>query len=154
MERDAVISIRGMQEYEDAEPDVVELVTRGRIARDSGRCTLSYQESELTGLEGTWTTIHVEGDQVTLIREGEFNTQMVFQEGRRHLSMYTTPYGTMAVGVHTWRLMADLNEHGGEIEIDYALEIDHAVVGRNLFHIDVRDVKVPEPDSAGGIIPS
>ena len=95
MEKEVVISIKGMQNFEGALPDVIELVTEGRLARDGESYTLSYQESELTGLEGTLTTIQVDGEQVTLMRVGEFNSQLVFQEGRRHLSMYNTPYGAM-----------------------------------------------------------
>lgn len=101
MEKDVVISIKGMQKYEGNDPDTVELVTAGRLMKDKAGYTLSYQESEITGLEGTLTTIQVEGEQVTLMRMGEFNSQMVFQEGRRHLSMYNTPYGAMSVGVNT-----------------------------------------------------
>ena len=139
MEKDVVISIKGMQQYEDTDPDTIELVTAGRMQRVGESYTLSYQESELTGLEGTLTTIQVEGEQVTLMRVGEFNAQMVFQEGRRHLSMYNTPYGAMAVGVNTRRLLADLNDHGGDIEIDYAVEVDHAIAGRNIFQIKVKE---------------
>ena len=65
MEKEVVISIKGMQNFEGALPDVIELVTEGRLARDGESYTLSYQESELTGLEGTLTTIQVDGDQVT-----------------------------------------------------------------------------------------
>ena len=36
-------------------------------------------------------------------------------------------------------MRANLDERGGEIEIDYAIEIDHAVAGENMFHIDVRE---------------
>ena len=166
MEKDVVISIKGMQKYENAEPDTIELVTGGRLERETaGRLmkdkagyTLSYQESEITGLEGTLTTIQVEGEQVTLMRMGEFNAQMVFQEGRRHLSMYNTPYGamsvgvntrhlsmyntpygTMSIGVNTRHLTAQVGESGGDIEIDYAIEIDHAIAGRSVFQIKVRE---------------
>ena len=139
MEKDVVISIKGMQKYEGNDPDTVELVTAGRLMKDKAGYTLSYQESEITGLEGTLTTIQVEGEQVTLMRAGEFNAQMVFQEGRRHLSMYNTPYGAMAIGVNTRHLMADLNDHGGDIEIDYAIEVDHAIAGRNVFQIKVKE---------------
>ena len=141
MEKDVVISIKGMQQYEDADPDTIELVTAGRLQKEGESYTLSYQESEVTGLEGTLTTIQVEGEQVTLMRMGEFNAQMVFQEGRRHLSMYNTPYGAMAIGVNTRRLLADLNDQGGDIEIDYAIEIDHAIAGRNIFQIKVKEAK-------------
>jgi len=139
MEKDVVISIRGMQKYEGAPPDVVELVTEGRLTRDGESYTLSYRESELTGLGGTLTTIQVEAEQVTLMRVGEYNSQLVFQEGRRHLSMYNTPYGAMAIGVHTRRLLADLNDQGGNIEVDYAVEVDHALAGRNIFRINVKE---------------
>ena len=139
MEKDVVISIKGMQNYEGEDSDTIELVTEGHLTRDEGGYTLSYQESELTGLEGTLTTIQVEGEQVTLMRVGEVNSQMVFQEGRRHLSMYNTPYGAMAIGVNTRRLLAELNDQGGDIEIDYAIEIDHAIAGRNMFQIKVKE---------------
>ena len=134
-----IISIRGMQSYEDAEDETIELVTEGRLEEDgSDGFTLSYQESELTGLEGTLTTFQIEKDRITLMRVGEVNSQMVFEEGRRHLSMYNTPYGALSIGISTRRMKADLGRSGGDIEIDYAIEIDHAVAGQNLFQINVR----------------
>ena len=139
MDKDVVISIKGMQQYEGALPDAVELVTAGRLSREGESYTLSYQESELTGLGGTLTTILVDGEQVTILRVGEFNSQMVFQEGRRHLSMYNTPYGAMAIGVHTLHLLADLDGQGGRIEVDYTIEVDHALAGRSVFHINVKE---------------
>ena len=141
MEKEVVISIKGMQNYEGALPDVVELVTQGRLAREGERYTLSYQESELTGLSGTLTTIRVDGPEVTLMRVGEFNSQMVFQEGRRHLSMYNTPYGAMTIGVNTRHLLAELTDQGGDIEVDYTIEVDHAMAGRNVFRINVKEAE-------------
>ena len=64
---------------------------------------------------------------------------MVFEEGRRHLSMYDTPYGALSVGINTRKMRAELDARGGNIEIDYAIEIDHAVAGENLFRINVRE---------------
>ena len=140
MENNVIISIQGKQSFEAQGDDTIELVTEGCLEPDGDDgYTLSYQESELTGLEGTLTTFQVEPDRVTLLRVGEFNSQMVFQEGRRHLAMYNTPYGSMTIGVNTRHLHADLTERGGDIEIDYAIEIDHTVAGRNVFQINVRE---------------
>ena len=140
MENNVIISIQGKQSFEAQGDDTIELVTEGCLEPDGDDgYTLSYQESELTGLEGTLTTFQVEPDRVTLLRVGEFNSQMVFQEGRRHLAMYNTPYGSMTIGVNTRHLQADLTECGGDIEIDYAIEIDHTVAGRNVFQINVRE---------------
>ena len=139
MENNVIISIRGEQSFEDQEPEVIELVTEGRLEREGNSYTLSYQESELTGMEGTLTTFQIEPERVTLMRVGEYSSQMVFQMGRRHMSLYNTPHGSMTIGVNTRHLLADLTDHGGEIEIDYAIEIDHALAGRNIFQIKVQE---------------
>ena len=46
MEKNVIISIKGTQKYENADQDVIELVTEGRLEREGGSYTLSYQESE------------------------------------------------------------------------------------------------------------
>ena len=139
MEKNVIISIKGVQRLEDADPDTMEFVTEGRLEQEGNSYTLSYQESKLTGLEGTLTTFQIERDRVTLLRVGEVNSQMVFEEGRRHLSMYDTPYGALSVGINTRKMRAELDARGGSIEIDYAIEIDHALAGQNLFRIHVRE---------------
>ena len=53
--------------------------------------------------------------------------------------MYDTPYGALSIGINTRKMRDALDDHGGQIEIDYAIEIDHAVAGENAFHIDVRE---------------
>ena len=142
VEKDVIISIRGMQDLEGVGDDVIELVTEGRLRQEGEKdFLLSYQESELTGLDGTMTTLQIHEDKVTLLRTGEVNTQMVFEEGKRHLSLYETPYGALSVGVNTRRMDLHLGSGGGDIEIDYAIEIDHTVAGENLFRIQVREPK-------------
>ena len=141
MQKDVVISVKGIQKYENVKSDTVELVTTGTLQEENGIYVLTYEESEITGLEGTQTVITVEGEQVTLVRSGQYNSQMVFQEGRRHLSMYNTPYGELAIGVNTRFLLADLNENGGDIEADYTIELEHSMVGRNVFNINIKEAE-------------
>ena len=138
MHDNVIISIRGRQVNENG-PDEIELVTEGRLTRnEAGDFTVSYQETELTGLEGTTTMLHFDGPRITLLREGTVNSQMVFEEGRRHLSMYETPYGALSVGINTRRVRNTIGESGGDLEIDYAIEIDNLVAGRNFFSMNVR----------------
>lgn len=138
---DVIISIRGRQTTADG-GDEMELVTPGRLEREAGGgITVSYQETELTGMEGTTTVVRVDGPCVTLLREGTINSQMVFEEGRRHLSMYETPYGSLSVGIDTRRMKSTLGERGGDLEIDYAIEIDNLLAGQNFFRMNVREDK-------------
>ena len=141
MEKDVVISIRGMQKYDGADEDSIELVTEGRLTdRGEEGLHLVYQESELTGMEGTQTSFQIEKNgRVTLVRSGGVNSQMVFEVGKSHLSLYQTPYGDLSIGVRTDKIRNTLEMTGGELEIQYAIEIDQTMAGHNIFHIQVRE---------------
>ena len=138
MEEHVIISNKGSQLYEGQDPDVTELVTAGTLRREQEGYTIAYQETELTGLEGTTTKLRIEGPRVTLLRQGSVNSQMIFEVGRKHLSMYETPYGALAVGIETRRLKNTVDEAGGDLEIDYAIEIDNLLAGKSLFQLNVK----------------
>lgn len=139
-ENNVIISIKSVQTFEDQTPETVELTTAGRLEPDGDQgYNLSYQESEVTGMEGTLTTFQIEKDRITLMRLGQFNSQMVFEEGRRHLSMYESPYGTLSVGINTRKMRADLDLRGGTISLAYDIELNHAVAGMTTFEIQVRE---------------
>ena len=145
MTKNVIISIQGKQSFPECEPEIIELVTEGKLEdRGEEGIVLTYQESEVTGLEGTVTTIQVEPRRVTLIRMGSVNSQMVFEEGRRHQSMYNTPYGALEIGLHTRKIRTSLDRRGGDVTIYYALEIEHGAAGRNMFRINVRPATLPQ----------
>ena len=138
-EKTVMISIRGFQAYEGTEENSMNLLTQGKLAQTKEGYQISYEETELTGMEGTTTVFQIEGPRVTLLRTGSVCSQMVFEEGRRHHSLYATPYGNLEVGVSTSRLSSTIGRQGGELEIDYSIEIDHALAGHNGFRISVRE---------------
>ena len=134
-----LLTIRSEQHYENTEPDSIELMTEGTLtATGEGGVVLSYQESELTGLEGTTTTFEIRGSQVILSRTGSVNSQMVFEEGKQHTSLYETPFGELAIDIQTSRLRHSLTEQGGLMDLRYSISVDHSVTGRNAFKIRVR----------------
>ena len=112
-----LLSIRGEQYFDDIDPDATELMTEGTMALTEDGIVLSYEESELTGMEGTTTTFEVKGPRVTLTRSGAVNSQMVFEEGRQHTSLYETPFGELSVDIQTSELKHNLSERGGLMEI-------------------------------------
>lgn len=138
MNENVILSIRGSQIYDGQQPEVTELVTEGTLRREGDGYVIAYQESELTGLEGTTTKLHIDGPRVVLLREGNVNSQMIFEVGEKHLSMYETPYGSLAVGIDTQHIKNSVSEAGGDLEIRYAIEIDNLVAGRSLFQLNVK----------------
>ena len=133
-----LLSIRGEQYFDDIDPDATELMTEGTMVLTEDGMVLSYEETELTGMEGTTTTFEVKGPQVILTRTGTVNSQMVFEEGRQHTSLYETPFGELSVDIQTSELKHNLSERGGLMEIKYSIAVEHTVTGRNCFKIRVR----------------
>jgi uncharacterized beta-barrel protein YwiB (DUF1934 family) len=95
-------------------------------------------------MEGTLTSFHILPDRVVLTRTGELNSQMVFQKGVRHLSLYSTPMGSMEVGVATRVMRSTIGEGGGELEVDYAIDINHQMAGQNSFSLTVREARISQ----------
>lgn len=119
--------------------DGMELITEGKYAVDGDGIRFSYMESELTGLEGTKTDFLVTPEEVIMSRNGTVTSQMVFRKGKKQHFAYETPYGTLTMGLDTHRVSHALGEHGGEMEIEYDIDLDRAVFSRNRFRINVRD---------------
>ncbi len=138
IEKDVIISIKGTQTTED-DSDAYELVTDGTYSFSDSSCQFTYMESELTGLDGTKTTFQINNDQVMLTREGSFNSQMVFEKGKKHYFLYETPYGSTTMGINTHKFSSGLSENGGNIELSYAVDLDNVILGKNNFEINIRE---------------
>ena len=139
MKKDVIITMRGLQSFEDTDNDSVELVTSGRFYEKGGSYYVSYKETELTGLGDTTTTVKIEDDKVTVIRFGDLQTHMIFEEGQKHISYYDMGFGALTVGVSTKSIDKNLNESGGRMKIDYAMEINNAVAGESALLMDIRE---------------
>ena len=87
-------------------------------------------------------------DAIELVTDGQYcykngsgtlTSRMVFREGKKSTFLYDTPYGSTTMGLDTHKIRSTLGERGGDLEIDYIVDFDHAVVGRNRFKINVRE---------------
>lgn len=136
--REIILSIRGQQRYEDQEAEVIELVTEGTMDFRDGGWDISYQESALTGLEGVTTTFRVEQGKVTLSRTGKLRSQMVFQQGVVHESLYQTEFGALMLAVKSTRVFCDIVPDGGVIDLVYRIEIENTAAGEIDYHLDIR----------------
>ena len=138
MKREVLLTIRGQQTYSDQEPETVELVTEGVLESIENGWKLTYEESDLTGLKGVTTTFQVEPGKVTLSRNGPLNSQMVFQEGVFHESLYQMEFGALMITVCANRVAYDIGEQGGTIDLTYAIEIEQSAAGYIEYHLDIQ----------------
>ena len=138
MKQDVVLAVRGKQTYQNQEPDIIELVTEGTMEFRDGGWDISYEESELTGLAGVTTTFRVERDKITLTRTGKLNSQMVFQQGVSHDSLYQMEFGALMITVTAKFMYFDLVPDGGTIDLVYGISIENTEAGEIDYHLDIR----------------
>ncbi|MBD5151595.1 MAG: DUF1934 domain-containing protein [Oscillibacter sp.] len=140
MEKQIILFVRGEQTYDGVAPEVTELATEGVMTLDGDAISLAYEETELTGMEGTTTRFTLQGDRVVLERTGTIQSRMEFKQGERSSSLYETPWGTMVVDIATTKLAHRLNERGGVLEIVFTIAVNHQVTGENRFKIRVKEM--------------
>ena len=140
MKQNVVLAIRGRQNYEDQEPDIIELATEGTMEFRDGGWDISYEETALTGLEGVTTLFRVEPDKVILTRTGKLHSQMVFQKGVVHESLYQMDFGTLMIAVCAQFLYFDITPEGGMIDLVYTIDIENSACGTVDYHLDIRAI--------------
>ena len=138
MKQAVMLSIRGRQSYDGHEPEVIELVTDGTMEFRNGGWDIAYEETELTGLEGVTTVFRVEPGKVTLSRTGRLNSQMVFQQGVAHESLYQMEFGALMLTVLATSVYYDIVPDGGVIDLVYNISIENTEAGVIDYHLDIR----------------
>ena len=138
MRKEVILTIRGTQYYEEGQPEVIELVTEGTLELVDGGWEIGYEESELTGLLGVHTTFRVEEKKITLTRTGKLRSQMIFQIGVLHESLYQMEFGALMITVCATKLVHDITENGGTVDLTYGIDIEQSAGGMVEYHLDIR----------------
>lgn len=108
----------------DGEP--IELMTEGRLVTGESRVELVYDEGALSGMEGSVTSLGFDRrtpQMLTMLRSGTVRTAMVFEERRRHMSVYETPFVTFSVCVTARKVVNRLLEDG-TVELRYTTAVN------------------------------
>ncbi len=140
MKKKVWLSIRGQQIIDNEKPEIVELLTEGELYNKNKSNYLLYKESEVSGMEGTTTTVKVDEDHVSIIRLGTTNSHLVFKKGQRKYNSYETPYGQLLLSIFTKDVDIKYNEDKEPVSIhlDYQLNIDGGHGTKNTLEIEVR----------------
>lgn len=133
-----ILRISGTQRFGEDAPETTELVTEGELERRDGALILSYEESELTGMEGTVTTFRIAPPVITLQRTGAVESKMVFTEGVEDRSLYDMGFGALMITVCADTIRSDMSETGGTLDVTYSIVIEQAAAGSVHYRITAR----------------
>lgn len=142
MENNALITLIGKNTV-DGEVDSFELTTEGKYMKQNGKYLVSYEGSEITGYDNTTTTLKIQENLVSMIRFGKSagSSQMIFEENKQYTGVYRTPHGNMSVDVYTNEMQVNVDDCGGEVMLDYFVQLNSCQPVRNNLKVKIRKVE-------------
>lgn len=139
MEKRVLISLTALQRDENGKDETMTLETPGVYREEAGRKTISYEETKISGMEGTTTTLILSDGSVRLNRDGNFLQDLEYREGERSTSLYTTPLGDLEVAVETKRIEDSISEGTGRMRLVYEVELKGLFHHHNEIIVDIRE---------------
>ncbi|OPJ54813.1 DUF1934 domain-containing protein [Alkalithermobacter paradoxus] len=139
MDNKRIIKIKTIQIDSKGEQEEIELVTEGKIFLKNEHIYITYEETELSGMNGTTTTLKIGNQSVIMKRFGNNNSQMVFEKGKRFTTKYKTAYGDLKMEIVTQHIEINVQEDLKKIEvnINYDINISGLFEGKNIMNITV-----------------
>ena len=124
---------------EEPAPEKSEFFAVGKLVETEDRVEIVYEESVLTGMDGSLTSIgfaKAEPEVISMVRQGFVDTAMVFEAGKRHITVYQTPFAEFELSVCALKV-SNLLLREGVIELDYVTELHGARTERCKMNISI-----------------
>lgn len=138
MKKNAIISVVSKQSDSEDDADVIEVVTPGKFYKEDNCYYAVYEETEISGMKGTTTTLKIDEEKFTLVRTGTTNTEMNFKKHVRDLTLYSTPHGALDLTVDTKELKMSVDDNGGDVFIDYDMIVGNQQILSTTLQINIK----------------
>jgi uncharacterized beta-barrel protein YwiB (DUF1934 family) len=141
MKKKALIHVLSSVPDAKEKDDSIEVVTPGKFYKKDKNYYAVYEETEISGMEGTTTTLKIGEEKFSLIRMGTTSTKMDFAINKKNISMYSTPYGTLEININTKKLDINVDDNGGYIYIDYIMSVAGQKPQNTILNINIEPEK-------------
>lgn len=138
MKKDVLITISGIQTGEDNGSDKIEIVTGGSYYKKNNKHYLLYDEIIEGQDEVTKNIARFDEDMFHITKTGFTNVDMSFEENKRNITNYITPFGSLLVGVDASKVSVVENEENIQVDIAYSLDVNYEHFADCTLHMDIQ----------------
>lgn len=140
MDKNVLIHVRGLQLMDsEADQEPLEIVVPGEYYFRNGSHYLRYEEMMEDFSEPTINYIKIAPQGMEVRKKGLVNVHMVFEQGKKNMTYYTTPFGTIQMGIAATNLALDESQNGLNMKVDYALDMNEEHVADCYLSIRVQE---------------
>lgn len=146
MTKEVLLTLRGLQfDQREENADKIEIVTVGDYYKKSDKHYVIYEEITEGFDRPTKNRLKIDSHMVELTRNGLVNVHMIFQENKKNMSNYNTPFGQILVGIDTKRIVIEEREDAVLVDVEYALDINYEFLSDCHIRIEIR----PKEENSG-----
>ncbi len=138
MTKEVLLSLRGLQYQAGEDNDEIETITPAEYYNKNGNHYILYDEVTEGSEELIKNIIKFREDYLEVTKRGIVNVHMVFEEKKKNITNYVTPYGEIIVGVDTGRVHMTEEEERILVQVEYALDVNYVHMADCTINVDVR----------------
>ena len=145
MTKDVIITVCGLQNGPETDGEPIEMITKGEYFYKNEKHYILYEEVMEGETKSTKNRIKIAPGSVELTKNGVVNVHMLFEENKKNITHYNTPYGSLLMGIEAKKVEIAEAEDEIKVSVDYALELNEE-------HAADCDIKITvRSKSAGGV---
>lgn len=142
MTKDILLKISGLQFTADNgdanEPEPVEIIAPGEYYYKNGKHYILYDEF-MEGFDSvTKNVLKLQDNSLEITKRGNSNVHMIFEKDKMNMTCYTTPFGSMMMGIDAHSISIEESESEIRAQIEYALDVNYEHLADCTIHLSVQ----------------
>ena len=138
MTEDILISVKGFHTLENTEDDQeIEVFSAGKYYFKNGKHYILYEEQAEDSAEIIKSRITLKDGCLEVRKTGPVHSQMTFEQDRKNMSWYNTPFGDLMAGILVTDMHVTEDENLLAIQVKYQLEVNYEHIADSKIEIRV-----------------
>ena len=126
MTKEVLLSLQGLQFDTSAEDgDKIETITPAEYYKRNDSHYVIFEELMEGFTDTTKNVIKFRDSQLEVTKKGLVNVHMVFEENRKNMTSYATPFGNILIGIDTDEVEIREEEDRIQVNVAYTLEANY-----------------------------
>ena len=131
MNREVELVLSGLHASgQEQESEAVETVQPAQYFKRNDSHYLLYEEKMDEDQAPCRSRIKFRDHLLELTRQGTAEMHMIFEENKRHMIPYNTPYGQLMLGIETSRVLVEEQEDQIHVTVEYSPRTDPGIFCR------------------------
>lgn len=125
MTKDVLISLCTVQSNPgETQEDRTQTLISGNYYEKNDRHYILYDEVMEGFSKAVKTKVKFSENMLEIIRNGPIGVRMLFEENKKNVTSYNTPYGNILLGISTKKINVIVQPDIIEVDVEYTLDAD------------------------------